>query len=69
MGIFRVGIVRVGVILGGNCPVGSYPGWKVSLVGVFWVGIVRGNHPSGNFLGGSFSSNKHKMFPLLLNVL
>ena len=33
---------------------GSYPGWEFSLVGVFWVGIPRGNHLGGNFLGGSF---------------
>ena len=41
MGIFRVGNVRVGVILGGDFPDGSYPGWEFSFVGVFWVGIVR----------------------------
>ena len=37
-----MGIVRVGVILDGNCPVGSYPGWEFSLVEVFRMGIVRG---------------------------
>ena len=64
MGIFRVGIVRVGVILGGNCQDGSYPEWVFSLVGVFRVGIVRGNH-----LGGSFPRTCHSSFgSQLLNV-
>ena len=40
--IIRVAIFRVGVILGGNCPGGSYPSWEFSLVEVFRVGIVRG---------------------------
>ena len=44
-----MGIVQVGVILGRNCPAGSYPGWEFSLVGVFRVGIVRGNLPGGSF--------------------
>ena len=54
MGIFRVRIVRVEVILGGNCPVG------VILGGNFlWWGLSRwelsgGNHPGGNFPGESF---------------
>ena len=42
-------IFRVGVILGGNFPIesfpgGSYPGWELS----------GGNHPGDNFPGGSF---------------
>ena len=42
MEIFRVGIVQMGVILGGNfpggnCLDGSYPGWEFSLVGVFML--------------------------------
>ena len=65
--IFRVGIVRVGVILsgnfsGGNCPGGSYPGWEFSLVGLFRVGIVRGNHLDENFRGGSFPSTNSFIF-------
>ena len=36
-----MGIFQVGVILGGNCPGRSYPGWEVSLVGIFQVGIFR----------------------------
>ena len=44
----------MGVILGGNCPGGSYPRWEFSLVGVFRVGIVRGNHPGKIFLVGVF---------------
>ena len=44
-----MGIFRVGVILGGNFPIesfpgGSYPGWELS----------GGNHPGDNFPGGSF---------------
>ena len=39
MGIFRMGIVRVGVILGGHCPDGNYLRCDFSLVGVFRVGI------------------------------
>ena len=49
MVIFRVGIVQVGVILGANCPGGSYPGWKFSLVGVFLVEIVRGESSGWEF--------------------
>ena len=58
-GNFPGEIVRVGVILGRNCPGGSYPGWDFSLVGVFRVGIVREKHPGvggGEFSGGSFPS-------------
>ena len=44
MGIFWVGIVRVAVILDGNCRGGSYSGWELS----------SGNHPGGNFSSGSF---------------
>ena len=39
----------MGVILGGNFQGESYPGWEFSLVGVFRVGTVRGNHPGGSF--------------------
>ena len=46
----------MGVILGGNCPGGSYLKWEFSLVGVFRVAIVRGNHPGGNFPSGTFPS-------------
>ena len=56
MGVFQVGIFQVGVILGENLLGGSYPGWKLSLVGVFWVGIVQGDHPGENFRSGSFPS-------------
>ena len=47
VGNFRVAIFRVRVILGGNFPSGnclggSYPEWEFSLMGVFRVGIVRG---------------------------
>ena len=77
MGIFRVGIVQVGVILGRNCPGGSYPGWEFSLVGIFsgWE-LSGGNHPGGNFPGGSFPStsatpccNYSLLCVLLLDVL
>ena len=34
-----MGIFRVGVILGGNCPGRSYPGWEFTLVGIFRVGV------------------------------
>ena len=44
--IFRVGIVQVEVILGGNFPRWEFSGWELS----------DGNHPDGNFLDGSFSS-------------
>ena len=37
-----MGIIRVGIILSGNCSGESYPGWGFSLVVVFWVGIVQG---------------------------
>ena len=39
----------MGVILGGNCPGGSYLKWEFYLVGVFRVAIVRGNHPGGMY--------------------
>ena len=39
--IIWVHIFRVVIILGGNCPVGSYSGWEFSWVGIFLVGIVR----------------------------
>ena len=71
MKVFQVGIFLVQVILGGNFPGGSYPGWELSggsylgwefsLVGVFWVGIVRGND-----LGGSFPSTNIYLFFLVL---
>ena len=54
MEFFRMGIAQVGVILGGDCPGGSYPEWGFCLVGVFQVGIVRGNHLGGNFWGKDF---------------
>ena len=38
---FQVGIIRVRVFLGGNCPGGTYPGWDFSLVEVFLVEIIR----------------------------
>ena len=55
MGIFPVDIVRVGVILGRNCRGGSYPGWEFSLVGVFRVGIVRGESSRWEFPGWEIS--------------
>ena len=46
-----MGIVRVGIILSGNCSGESYPGWEFSLVVVFWVGIVQGESSwVGDFL-------------------
>ena len=54
MGIFQVGMVRVGVILGENCPGGSYPGWEFSLVGVFRMRIVRGESSGWQFSGWEF---------------
>ena len=53
-----MGVVRVGIILGGNCPGGNClggncPGWELSLVGIVRVRIVRvpivlgGNCPVG----------------------
>ena len=45
MAIFRVGIVRVEVILGGNCPGVSYPGWEFSLEEVFRVGVFLVPYP------------------------
>ena len=46
MGIFRVGILQVVVILGGNFPRWEFSRWELS----------GGNHLDGNFLGGSFPS-------------
>ena len=48
MGIFRVGIVWVGVILDENFLCWAFSGWKLS----------GENHPDGNFLGGSFPSTE-----------
>ena len=65
-----MGIVQVGVILGGNCPGGSYPEWGFCLVGVLQVGIVRGNNPSCTFWGESFSSiDRRKALSLRLSNL
>ena len=44
-----MGIVRVGVILGGNFPDGSCPGWEFALVGVFRWEFSGRNHPGGSF--------------------
>ena len=52
MGYFRVGIVRVEGILGGNFPRWEFSGWELS----------GGNHPGGNFLGGSFPSTDSTIF-------
>ena len=54
-----MGIVRVGVILGGNfpdgnCPGESYTGWKFSSVGVYRSELSGGNYPGGSFPNGSF---------------
>ena len=48
--IFRVGIVRVGVILGRN-----FPRWEFS-----WLELHYGNSPGGNFSCGSFPSTVQK---------
>ena len=70
MEFFRMGIVQVGVILGGDCPGGSYPEWGFCLVGVFQVGIVRGNHLGCTFWGGSFPSiDRRKALSLRLSNL
>ena len=45
----------MGVIPGGNCQDGSYPGWEFSLVGVFWVGIVQGESSRWQFSRWEFS--------------
>ena len=50
VGIFRVGTVWVRVILGG-----SYPRWEFSLLGIFRVGIVRGESSGWEFSGWEFS--------------
>ena len=58
--IFWIGIIwvetfRMGIILGGNCPSGSYPGWEMSRWELSWVGIFQvedilgGNCPSGSY--------------------
>ena len=52
MGYFRVGIVRVEVILGGNFPRWEFSEWELS----------GGNHPGGDFLGGSFPSTDSTIF-------
>ena len=44
VGIFLGGIVQVGLMLGGNFLCWKFSGWEFS----------GGNHPCGNFLGGSF---------------
>ena len=46
VGVVQVGIFRVGVFVGRNCPGGTYPDWEfslvdVSLVGIIWVAIFR----------------------------
>ena len=46
MGIYQVGIVRVGVILGRNFPRWEFYVWELS----------GGNHPGDMFPGGSFAS-------------
>ena len=46
MGIFLVRIVRVGVILGGNCPRWEFSGWELSVT----------NHLGSNFLGDNIPS-------------
>ena len=77
MGIFQVGVILGRNFPGGNCSGGSYPeweffgwelsgwsypGWEFSLVGLFRVGIVRGNHLDENFRGGSFPSTNSFIF-------
>ena len=66
--ILQVDIVRVGVILGGNCPGGNYRGgsclgWELSWVGIFF----GGNHLGGNFADGSFHATDFSVaFQILL---
>ena len=49
MGIFQVGVILGGKFPGGNFLSGSYPGWEFSLVGVFRVGIFRGESSGWEF--------------------
>ena len=50
-----MGVVRVGVFLGRNCPDGSYSGWEFSLVEVFRVGIVQWESSWWQFSAWEFS--------------
>ena len=50
-----VGIFRVRVFLGGNCPGGTCLGWEFSLVEVFRVGIVQWESSGLEFSEWEFS--------------
>ena len=59
VGIFRMRIVQVQVILGGNSPRWEFSRWE----------FFGGNQPSGNFPGGSFTSTKNSAIVLALFFL